>query len=59
MAHQMSDEGTHYYGDGCVPCHRCKGSGKGYPEHLAGHPVALDTVPGYDPRVTCPDCEDQ
>jgi hypothetical protein len=28
---------------------------KVYPEHLAGHMIAMDVVPGYDPRVTCPD----
>jgi hypothetical protein len=35
-------------------CRLCHGSGKAYPEHIAGGYVALDTVPGYDPRVPCP-----
>lgn len=34
-------------------CRTCGGTGKAYPEHLAGGMVALDTVPGYDPRVPC------
>lgn len=35
-------------------CRLCRGSGKAYPEHVRGGIVALDTVPGYDPRVPCP-----
>lgn len=57
--HRMSWDG------GFVTCDECGGAGvvvpewlavgkasKEYPEHLAGGMVALDTVPGYDPRVT-------
>lgn len=35
----------------------CRGTRKVYPEHLRGGMVALDTVPGYDPRVKCPTCD--
>jgi hypothetical protein len=35
-------------------CRLCRGSGRAYPEHVRGGMVALDTVPGYDPRVPCP-----
>lgn len=36
-------------------CPLCKGSRKVYPEHLYGR-VAVDDIPGYDPRVPCPAC---
>ncbi len=38
-------------------CPTCRGLGKVYPEHLRGGMVALDTVPGYDPRIKCPTCD--
>lgn len=40
-----------------VPCGMCRGSKKAYPHHLQGGLVALDTVPGYDPRVPCTVCD--
>lgn len=42
---------------GDEPCQTCKGRRKVYPEHLRCG-VALDVVPGYDPRVPCPTCPD-